>query len=55
MRVRRQASEDVLEVRERRDAGELAALREGVQQGGAPRAVEAAREEPVVAIRLCSA
>lgn len=49
MRVGGQASQDILEIRERRDAGQLAALREGVQQGGAPRAVEAASDQPVIA------
>ena len=47
--MRGDPEEDVLEVREGRDVHQLAALDERVQERGAAGALEAAREEPVLA------
>ena len=41
-------SEDILEIVERRDVDQLAALDERVQESGAAGALEAARKEPVL-------
>ena len=43
-----QSQEHVLQVREGRYVGEFAALDQGVEQGGAPGARHAPREEPVL-------
>ena len=48
LRVRGDTEQDILEVVERREVDELAALDERVKKRSAPGALEAAREEPVL-------
>ncbi len=48
VRVRGEAQQDVLQIRERCDVGEFAALDERVQQRGAASAFKAAGEEPIL-------
>ena len=48
MRVGRDSQQDVFEIVERRDVDQLAALDERIQQRRAARALETAREEPIL-------
>jgi hypothetical protein len=49
LRMGSDAQQHVLEVREGREVDQFTALHERIEEGGAARAFEAAREEPVLA------